>query len=1130
MILLTVIAVGLLSLSAISLRSSTAGEAMARANANARMAILMALGDLQKYAGDDRRITADASISGTPAQPNLVGVWDSWSPDLAAKPTQAVAKYSDTKTAKFRTWLASAPEPTALADAKWADNALTGDPVNLFTVAKDGFEISAARVATPSGAFAWGVSQEATKAKINVAGPDANQILANADLHAQSRPSLALAANFKEPTGDWDLRASRLISMGQVALDKDLLPATAPGTAVAPGASFTAHAQGLLTDVVKAGLKVDLNLGFELSDAQFAQKTWDGTPNPFRSPNSSANFAAPSSFQSQQPLFRPLVENPIIAVTTDFAPASVANRYYAASVPTFDHLRSFYRIPHHLYGDSAEPVVAERGADHIAVKLATAAPPNTTFSPGNPPQGKSSALSIRPVLNRMIYLLGYTLGSDNKVRLIITPIVSLWNPYNTDLEIDGAVTYPWIDVPFQILFDINGSRKEVSMSRLMGTQFMRAETGNHGRSVDPYFFCEISSDGDASNSNNKPIRFKPGEVRVFVPGSTVPVEFNRLGSNYSRTVPLRPVNSVSEMNRKGGLSIPMHTNPGIAGFDQAIKQGDVVKCGMLALNSQYNYFVSLEDGGRVANRANTAHGEAVTEVQVVGFVSNVTEMMSAGRSFNELKSNSTNFPFGVLETYHRVARSALAGQAVSDLLYSTNPRQMNVNSQVGYGSFPAAPQYESTLRSVGSFDDAIQTSSDGRNSFWGPSQSASGKAFLPFFEIPREPLISLAGFQHADLSSSMFSSANQFANSWASPYLARSRAAMMTTKSTSGGSFQLPVYDQPYLTNEALWDGYFFSSAAPRLQPASTGKPTTAWQSPIAQETKSLDAVLKDFVADSVKNPLPDSRMRLVRDTNDNAALVKRLTDPAGCTRIAANLMVDGAFNVNSTDVEAWTALLAGGRGRPFTVDGGTNGPASLTAFPRFRHPTGAMDDNWNGFRALTDDQIRLLAQKCVDQVKLRGPFLSLAEFVNRRIENSALGLSGAIQTAINDARFNLAARQTSFNTSYYPPEARSNLVVDTGVGIPGYLTQADVLQSLAPVLTARSDTFTIRGYGEARDKAGKITARAWCEAVVQRTIAFVDPANPPETKLTATNIVNQTFGRRFEIVSFRQVPAAELQ
>ena len=181
--------------------------------------------------------------------------------------------------------------------------------------------------------------------------------------------------------------------------------------------------------------------------------------------------------------------------------------------------------------------------------------------------------------------------------------------------------------------------------------------------------------------------------------------------------------------------------------------------------------------------------------------------------------------------------------------------------------------------------------------------------------------MSLAAFQHADLSSSTFAPANQFGNSWASAYLSRDKIGFL--KPGASQLPEVPIYDTSYLTNEALWDSCFFSGAAPRLQPASDGKPSNAWDQPIANVQQSLDEVVTDFVDSPMEKPLGNSRMRLTKSGITNEELVERLLDPAGCTRIAAHLTVDGAFNINSTDVEAWTAELSALRGESFQVEGG---------------------------------------------------------------------------------------------------------------------------------------------------------------------------------------------------------------
>ena len=93
LVLLSLIAVGLLSLSAVTVRSSTAELAQLEARANARLALMVAIGELQMNLGPDQRVSAEAGILDEDPDPlgaegiqgvkhpHWVGVWTTeWVP------------------------------------------------------------------------------------------------------------------------------------------------------------------------------------------------------------------------------------------------------------------------------------------------------------------------------------------------------------------------------------------------------------------------------------------------------------------------------------------------------------------------------------------------------------------------------------------------------------------------------------------------------------------------------------------------------------------------------------------------------------------------------------------------------------------------------------------------------------------------------------------------------------------------------------------------------------------------------------------------------------------------------------------------------------------------------------------
>ena len=373
------------------------------------------------------------------------------------------------------------------------------------------------------------------------------------------------------------------------------------------------------------------------------------------------------------------------------------------------------------------------------------------------------------------------------------------------------------------------------------------------------------------------------------------------------------------------------------------------------------------------------------------------------------------------------------------------------------------------------------------------------------------------------------------------------------TKSVNGTSLssseEVLAYDIAYEVNHNLWDQYFFSS-----MPMSSDGKSFNW------EPSNSDQLWNERYQfnGTAKVNLEDVESKLNTGSGNSALSF-------GFWHNAYLLKNKGAFNVNSTSVEAWTAFLSGLQGLERPTQSGTSGGGTDTVFSRVQKPhdaaaTGATGtDNkggWSGGRKLTEGEIRTLAGEVVKEVKERGPFISMADSVNRRLapKSNPASMRGALEAAIVRTGLNSSFEQAPYlsTTNNSNDNNRPEWKVDLDKqpkakswGIPGYLTQGDLLEPLASSMTVRGDSFVIRAYGESRNANGDIVAKAYLEAVVERSPDYVDAAsidgssssgdanNPMDpvhvvdrvtggvTEGTLTE-ANKRHGRKFVIKSFR--------
>ncbi|MBC8128009.1 MAG: hypothetical protein H8M99_12785 [Gloeobacteraceae cyanobacterium ES-bin-144] len=1216
MILLTIIAVGLLTLSSISLRTASKDNDLATARANARMALMLALGELQKSAGPDQRVTARADVLDTdPANqsknPRLTGVWRSTEIQAGTLPTDADYQKS-ARDAKFLGWLTSSIDNKARQIDFAKDTVLTttGSPAPAVTLWDKGSlgpammpadMVLASKIPTsPSrGAVAWAIMDEGVKVRINTPYVDGavTKGAQTAQLGSGERPNVSsikgldkLDRKFFEKSAKEFATIEKGITWLNLGLATEQL---APGTQTFLKSlthDVTSSSVGLFTDTAMGGLKEDFNL---LTNAATLPANYAGK-SVYQSRLATTGVSDPR-WESLQQFARIYTDSTRLDTLNGvpFLKAQGPAGWVAASGsdPTTGKAGTIQRTP--PAGVVLMPTVAKVQVVFSLLTRDIYKYPKVSDTTPKIPGTKAEELAAQlhgPWANNFA-------GSsyDYLLHLLYTPVVTLHNPYNVALEFTELKVI-FGNVPFALQVIRNGIPQTTAPAPLDTMYHQAAESGTLAKR----FGMTLMTNGGTPalpSKGSKTFRLLPGEVMMFSPfidpNRTWQQEYGgaRVFSDWD--------NNASRVFNIDG--IPGWRGDGI-GFDldwfcPVYKEPNSLLQLRVSSNEVENG-VSMNRNGCIGARASDEFSVIFAPLNVPGLSSNkftvelfakppgapptdppvssgmiemdyekatglqdsllgpngtitypktgtVNAMEMHSHALTPINSIVTAKPFAVFSAQAKATLGGLNADGEDGKL-ATKPWCF-AHASSGAFSGKVVSEHSANL----AHEVALQRLDNGTinllqydyntgrgNSITGQTGN-TGRKFGVLYDIPLAPLQTLASLNGANPGGSsgyLPRFAQPIGNSWAHPLLDSAKII------TSGGSY--PYLDHSFLLNLALYDHFYFSGIAD--------------QTGFGSASVTAANLVDDFIAGK---PLVDPRIAL--NAPDGKARTQLATDAKAAdayARIASWQVMNGAFNINSTSVAAWKAMLGSihdsqtvfnkidktAKSSSFANLTATDTSKNQARISRFRLPASESAKNggdpnesyWLGAREYSDADLQLLAEKIVEQVRQRGPFLSMADFVNRRLGTGQPAQRGALQQAIDNTNLNQNLAGAANAGWEIPPASVStykyqNAEAGTGSsfqGAPGYLSQADLLNVLGNAATPRSDTFTIRGYGEARDAANKATATATCEAVIQRVPEYIDPADKAEIATTAlTRTANKNFGRRFIIVSFRWLAANEI-
>lgn len=1204
MMLLTMLAVGILAMASTQNRIAMQTVLQSEARQQALLGLDAAIGELQMELGPDRRITASSSIisenEGLVTQ-HLLGVWDSWDAPIYGKSSSGkCSKISETyekgRGKMFRRWLISSADTRTVKDFNGATELGKRKPGTRICLVGEGtlgrrfrstHHIYADMLSMPAsgentGCFAWWVGGENQKSKISVQDPESVKS-ADEILHRtwDTPAPLFLESEYMDFFSEGVSEPEKLLTMASLPL----LNTASQDAGMPYFFDVTTSSYSLIVNVRDGGLKHDLNLLLN-------KKSLKGTDFEVRSDQDcpiADNNEIPTGTEKSMPIGS--WQN-LHAYYNCWPDGSGKDDEFGTRL--VGNLGSAYtRMAGELLkkGDT-ETVYDSRanlddrlGYARVPVMLAFMNNFGLVTEKNSEGNEKTEAT--------------YNLS------MCFSPMVLWWNPYNVPMKIRS--TSLWTQsVPYKSMW-LQTYSKTGNQPYKWGTYAMSQSTGLYGFGLDygNYFMRDIANESsDIEFAPGEIIFFSPGVARLKEEYSkpysnpwVVGYNPTSVAGYQARFYSGKKQSEVDSATWRVGIRLGVYTDS--TGYSAGSYQTD----GYWFAPDHTECFTLLNGYGGMGSAdggvgSSGKYGQSPQRF-LLGWYDPYDSQLDTTICDSSQTIWSTEGQDDPSAPYFIASVGIVAKSANLNLDHTVYPNEdfrakiWQHSSPVLWGAMIVQPErqqcqyhpYQFASLDVGSGAASSPMDNIGRNGMLGITSDGEQVSFASVAELPLHPPFSLAGFAGMRLVPGWYKSGGNtpgittlrrmqyqsgvpgvgIGNSFADPCLPAGdvycfySGNKIPTSSDGNNRVFGDFYDHGLLINDALWDRWFCSSLSD--MPKKNGKIE-------AKET------LQKFLAGT--DPLPVSRYKRTKTPYKDSDIIARILDSEeGWKNIAQYLIIDGGFNINSTSEEAWTSVLQGLANRKL-VAAASDGKLSevepnknkgSVLFSRFMVSTteksldslggySALQGDsslrkdaarelaaWGEVRCLDSSMIRELARQIVKQVRERGPFLNMSDFINRRLDSSGSdsALTGALQAAIDATSINdifndeRVTAQKQGDLYKFSKAAEGSLYT----AAPGYLIQSDVLASLGNILTLRDDTFTVRAYGCVRSKSKAILAQAWCEAIVQRTVDYVDPSNSPtdrDSKAASggrnTNRLtelNKVMGRRFRIVSFKWLDAWDI-